>query len=94
VLIALWHEHSDYSRLHLRHHISQRLAECGTSYQALLDQARREAARRTLANTGLQANQIAFLLGFQEPNSFYRAFQHPANGEREREELPRSATTI
>jgi AraC-like DNA-binding protein len=40
----------------------------------LLDEVRRDASRRLLANTDLDANEIAFLLGFEELNSFSRAF--------------------
>jgi AraC-like DNA-binding protein len=54
--------------------LQRRLGELGTSYQALLDDVRRDAARRLLANTDLDASEIAFLLGFEELNSFSRAF--------------------
>jgi AraC-like DNA-binding protein len=54
--------------------LQRRLAELGTSYQALLDDVRRDASRRLLASTDLDAGEIAFLLGFEELNSFSRAF--------------------
>jgi AraC-like DNA-binding protein len=54
--------------------LQRRLGELGTSYQALLDDVRRDASRRLLANTDLDASEIAFLLGFEELNSFSRAF--------------------
>jgi hypothetical protein len=50
------------------------LGEAGTSYQALLDDVRRQAARRLLADTDLDSGEVAFLLGFEELNSFTRAF--------------------
>ena len=54
--------------------LQRRLGELGTSYQALLDEVRRDASRRLLASTDLDASEIAFLLGFDELNSFSRAF--------------------
>jgi AraC-like DNA-binding protein len=54
--------------------LQRRLGELGTSYQALLDEVRRDASRRLLASTDLDAGEIAFLLGFEESNSFSRAF--------------------
>lgn len=54
--------------------LQRRLGELATSYQALLDDARRDASRRLLASTDLDAGEIAFLLGFEEINSFSRAF--------------------
>jgi len=55
--------------------LQRRLEEAGVSYQGLLDEVRRIAARRLLANTDLEAAEVAFLLGFEEPNSFVRAFR-------------------
>jgi AraC-like DNA-binding protein len=55
--------------------LQRRLEELGTSYQALLDDVRRRSARRLLANTDLDASEVAFLLGFEELNSFARAFR-------------------
>jgi AraC-like DNA-binding protein len=54
--------------------LQRRLEELGTSYQELLDDVRRRSARRLLANTDLDAGEVAFLLGFEEVNSFTRAF--------------------
>jgi AraC-like DNA-binding protein len=54
--------------------LQRRLEELGTSYQKLLDEVRRRSARRLLANTDLGAGEVAFLLGFEELNSFTRAF--------------------
>jgi AraC-like DNA-binding protein len=54
--------------------LQRRLGELGTSYQELLDDVRRDASRRLLASTDLDAGEIAFLLGFEELNSFSRAF--------------------
>jgi AraC-like DNA-binding protein len=54
--------------------LQRRLGELGTSYQKVLDDVRRRSARRLLANTDLGAGEVAFLLGFEELNSFTRAF--------------------
>ncbi len=54
--------------------LQRRLEELGTSYQALLDDVRRSSARRLLAKTDLDTSEVAFLLGFEELNSFTRAF--------------------
>lgn len=54
--------------------LQRRLAESGTTYQTLLDEVRREAAVDLLARTELESGEIAFLLGFEEVNSFIRAF--------------------
>jgi AraC-like DNA-binding protein len=63
-------------RLHLSPRtLQRRLGEERTSYQEQLDQVRRTSACRMLANTELDPVDIAFLLGFAEPNSFSRAFR-------------------
>lgn len=61
--------------LHLSSRTLQRkLGELGTSYQALLEDVRHQCARNLLATTDLDASEVAFLLGFEELNSFTRAF--------------------
>jgi AraC-like DNA-binding protein len=54
--------------------MQRRLGELGTTYQDLLDDVRQRSARRLLANTDLGMGEIAFVLGFEEVNSFMRAF--------------------
>ena len=54
--------------------LQRRLEGIGTSYQKLLDDVRRRSARRLLADTDLAPGEVAFLLGFEEQNSFSRAF--------------------
>jgi len=54
--------------------LQRRLGELGTSYQMILDDVRRDASRRLLQSTDLDAGEIAFLLGFEQLNSFSRAF--------------------
>jgi AraC-like DNA-binding protein len=55
--------------------LQRRLQEDGTSYQQVLDDVRLRTARRLLSRTRLRAEEIAFLLGFDEFNSFTRAFR-------------------
>lgn len=55
--------------------LQRRLMEAGVGYQQLLEQVRHESACRMLAGTDLQTGEIAFLLGFEELNSFTRAFR-------------------
>lgn len=54
--------------------LQRRLAAIGTSYQSILDEVRHEAAIDLLEQADLEAGEIAFLLGFEEVNSFNRAF--------------------
>ncbi len=54
--------------------MQRRLGELGTTYQEVLDGVRRQSARRLLADTDLGTGEVAFLLGFEEVNSFMRAF--------------------
>lgn len=51
------------------------LAAEDTTYSAVLDQARHDLARRHLADRHLAIAEVAFLLGFAELSSFYRAFR-------------------
>jgi AraC-like DNA-binding protein len=54
--------------------MQRRLGELGTTYQDVLDDVRRQSALRLLASTDLGMGEVAFLLGFEEVNSFARAF--------------------
>lgn len=47
----------------------------GLTFAGLLQETRQSLAQHYLGNTVLPAAEIAFLLGFEEPNSFYRAFR-------------------
>jgi AraC-like DNA-binding protein len=55
--------------------LQRRLEGLGTSYQSLLDDVRRQSAHRLLARGDLGIGEVAFLLGFEQTNSFVRAFQ-------------------
>jgi AraC-like DNA-binding protein len=63
------------SRLALsRRTLQRRLSGEGTTFQQVLSRIRESLARYYLANTTLSCTQISFLLGFEDPNSFFRAF--------------------
>jgi len=55
--------------------LQRRLKESGSSFQRVLDEARHQMARYYLSNSALELNEAAYLLGFEDPNSFGRAFR-------------------
>lgn len=55
--------------------LQRRLREEGTSFQAELNAVRAELAQRYLIEMRRTTIETAFLLGYDEPNSFVRAFQ-------------------
>jgi AraC-like DNA-binding protein len=55
--------------------LQRRLAGEGISYQRLLEEARKEAAGRYLAESTLAIGEIAYLLAYSEPAPFHRAFK-------------------
>jgi AraC-like DNA-binding protein len=54
--------------------LQRRLAESDVTFQQLLDEARRDMARHYLRQSSLELNETAYLLGYEDPNSFFRAF--------------------
>ena len=54
--------------------LQRRLEDEGTSYQVVLRDTRAALALHYLERTRIPAAEISFLLGFEEPNSFFRAF--------------------
>ena len=54
--------------------LQRRLEEGGVTFQSLVNQTREELARHYLCKTKLSNGEISFLLGFEDPNSFFRAF--------------------
>lgn len=54
--------------------LQRRLMEEDTTFQAVLDATREELARHYLRTTSMAGAEISFLLGFEDPNSFVRAF--------------------
>ena len=55
--------------------MQRRLRDERTTFQAIVADTREELARHYLANTNLTAGEISFLLGYDKPSSFFRAFQ-------------------
>jgi AraC-like DNA-binding protein len=56
--------------------LQRRLTEQNITFQRLLEQARHELARHYLLQSSLELNQTAYLLGYEDVNSFFRAFHH------------------
>lgn len=54
--------------------LQRRLAEDGASFQQLIQEARRELARHYLLHSTLELNETAYLLGYEDAHSFFRAF--------------------
>lgn len=55
--------------------LQRRITEQGGSYRGLLDEARQELGRSLLSDGQNGIDEVAFLLGFQDTSSFYRAFR-------------------
>jgi AraC-like DNA-binding protein len=55
--------------------LQRRIAEEGSSFRQLLSDARRELARLYLQHPSLGLSQAASLLGYEDSNSFLRAFR-------------------
>ncbi len=54
--------------------LQRRLTEDGVTFQQLMQEARRELARHYLQHSSLELNQTAYLLGYEDAHSFFRAF--------------------
>lgn len=55
--------------------LQRRLTDEGTTFKHLLTQARHEQSREYLADHKLDIKEVAFLVGYEDQNSFYRAFR-------------------
>lgn len=55
--------------------LQRRLQEHGYSFQQALEEARHELARHYLVHSPLELNETAYLLGYEDANSFVRAFR-------------------
>jgi len=55
--------------------LQRRLRDEGASFQALLDEARRDVALAQLRTPGVTSAEVALLLGFSEASAFSRAFR-------------------
>jgi AraC-like DNA-binding protein len=56
--------------------LQRRLTACGSSFQQVAEGARRELARHYLGNSQAENHEVAYLLGYEDANSFFRAFHH------------------
>jgi AraC-like DNA-binding protein len=56
--------------------LQRQLQAEGTNYQTVLTDTREKLARRYLADRSLTVSQIAYLLAYDDTNSFYRAFRN------------------
>lgn len=55
--------------------LQRKLREQNTSYYAVLDDVRHRMARQYLRQSHLELNEAAYLLGYEDANSFIRAFR-------------------
>lgn len=55
--------------------LQRRLAEQGTSFQTLVDDARRDLAKRLLRESDFSLIEVAFMTGFSEQSALTRAFK-------------------
>lgn len=55
--------------------LQRRLTDANITFQQLVEETRRELARHYLKHSTVELNETAFLLGSEDANSFFRAFQ-------------------
>lgn len=55
--------------------LQRRLTDENTSFKQLLVQAKHEQAREYLADPSIDIKEVAYLIGYEDQNSFYRAFR-------------------
>lgn len=56
--------------------LQRRLTGERATFQQLMEEARRELAQHYLLHSSLELNETAYLLGYEDANSFFRAFHH------------------
>jgi len=56
--------------------LQRRLTGERATFQQLIEDARRELAHHYLLHSSLELNETAYLLGYEDSNSFFRAFHH------------------
>jgi AraC-like DNA-binding protein len=72
--------------------LQRRLSQEGKNFQTVLHKTREQLARHYLRSSTLSGAEISFLLGFDDPNSFFRAF-HGWTGTTP-EQVRREMTTV
>lgn len=55
--------------------LQRRLKAESTTYQSVLTSVRERLARHYLRNTALSGSEISYLLGYEDPNCFFRAYR-------------------
>ena len=55
--------------------LQRRLTDAGITFQQLVEDTRRELAHHYLKHSAFELNETAYLLGYEDANSFFRAFQ-------------------
>ena len=55
--------------------VQRRLADEGFTFDAILDDLRRDLALRYLSDKRIAIAEVAYLLGYSEPSPFHRAFK-------------------
>ena len=55
--------------------LQRRLTNADITFQQLVEHTRRELAHHYLKHSTVELNEAAFLLGYEDSNSFFRAFQ-------------------
>ncbi|QBI05367.1 AraC family transcriptional regulator [Pseudoduganella albidiflava] len=59
--------------------MQRRITAEGKTFRMLLNETRRELGRQLLSDLSVDVKEVAFLLGYQDNNSFYRAFREWEN---------------
>ena len=60
--------------------LQRRLQDAGYRFHQVLEEARRQLARHYLNHSLLELNETAYLLGYEDANSFVRAFPDLGGG--------------
>ena len=55
--------------------LQRRITEQGTTFRQVLSETRHELVRQYLGDPAIEITEAAFLVGYEDPNSFYRAFR-------------------
>ena len=55
--------------------MQRRITTQGKTFRILLNETRQELGRQLLSDLSVDVKEVAFLLGYQDANSFYRAFR-------------------
>lgn len=55
--------------------LQRRITEAGSTFRKLLEDSRQELARQMLMDERNGVDEVAFMLGYQDSSSFYRAFR-------------------